>query len=107
MAAFQVHMPFKDYILNLVRYLVAAFIIRSSGCTVNDIVDRNIDGSVCEVPLLVDCSPTYDSTARTKKRPLPSGRVTVRSAVIFLLIQYIFGVIFFATFLQGLPSVIH
>lgn len=54
-------------------FLVGAFLVRGAGCTVNDIWDRKIDGEV----------------ERTKKRPLPSGRVTVRQAVLFAAVQFL------------------
>ena len=48
-----------------------AFLMRGAGCTWNDITDRDIDASV----------------ARTKSRPLPSGQVTVRGAVVWMGVQ--------------------
>ena len=45
--------------------------MRSAGCTINDLWDRDIDGSV----------------ARTKERPLASGELTVAKAVAFLGLQ--------------------
>ncbi|MBC7478125.1 MAG: 4-hydroxybenzoate octaprenyltransferase [Pseudorhodobacter sp.] len=50
---------------------LGAFLMRGAGCTWNDISDRHIDASV----------------ARTRSRPLPSGQVTVRGAVIWMLAQ--------------------
>jgi 4-hydroxybenzoate polyprenyltransferase len=49
--------------------------MRGAGCTLNDIADREYDGSV----------------ARTRLRPLPSGRVTVPRAALFLLAQLAIG----------------
>ena len=43
-----------------------AFLMRGAGCTWNDVTDRKIDASV----------------ARTRSRPLPSGQVTVRQALL-------------------------
>ena len=43
---------------------LGAFAMRSAGCAYNDIVDRDLDARV----------------ARTRLRPLPSGRVSVRAA---------------------------
>jgi len=43
--------------------------------------------------------------ARTKKRPLPSGRISVLAATIYLLIQYATGIIFFLATLQGIALV--
>ena len=47
---------------------IGAMAMRGAGCTYNDICDRDFDAQV----------------ARTRDRPLPSGEVTVRGAVIFL-----------------------
>ncbi|MEC8622126.1 MAG: 4-hydroxybenzoate octaprenyltransferase [Pseudomonadota bacterium] len=52
-----------------------AIVMRGAGCTLNDILDRNIDAQV----------------ARTKDRPLPSGQITVTRAALFLLVQLIIG----------------
>jgi 4-hydroxybenzoate polyprenyltransferase len=54
---------------------VGALLMRGAGCTYNDIVDRDFDAQV----------------ARTKDRPLPSGQLTVRQAVVFLVLQLIGG----------------
>src|SRR5690348_7052284 len=54
---------------------VGAVAMRGAGCTLNDIADREYDGKV----------------ARTRLRPLPSGRVTVAQAVLFMLIQLAVG----------------
>ncbi|WP_373355086.1 4-hydroxybenzoate octaprenyltransferase [Pseudoroseicyclus sp. CXY001] len=50
---------------------IGAFLMRGAGCTWNDITDRHIDGSV----------------ARTRSRPIPSGQVTVRGALIWMAVQ--------------------
>ena len=48
---------------HLVLFLVGAFVMRGAGCTWNDIVDRDLDGSV----------------ERTASRPIPSGQVSRRA----------------------------
>ena len=48
-----------------------AFLMRGAGCTWNDITDRDIDAAV----------------ARTKSRPLPSGAVTVKGALVWMAVQ--------------------
>lgn len=50
---------------------IGAFLMRGAGCTWNDITDRDIDAKV----------------ARTRSRPIPSGQVTVRGAVIWMCAQ--------------------
>jgi 4-hydroxybenzoate polyprenyltransferase len=50
---------------------MGACLMRGAGCTWNDIADRDIDAAV----------------ARTRSRPLPSGQVTPRAAMIWLGVQ--------------------
>ncbi|MBL1436018.1 MAG: 4-hydroxybenzoate octaprenyltransferase [Rhodobacteraceae bacterium] len=50
---------------------LGAFLMRGAGCTWNDITDRHIDAKV----------------ARTRSRPLPSGQVTVKKALVWLVLQ--------------------
>ena len=50
---------------------IGAFLMRGAGCTWNDITDRDIDAKV----------------ARTCSRPLPSGQVTVKKALVWLAVQ--------------------
>jgi 4-hydroxybenzoate polyprenyltransferase len=59
----------------LVLFAIGAIAMRGAGCTLNDIADRDYDGQV----------------ARTRLRPLPSGAVSLRKAVIFLLLQLTIG----------------
>jgi 4-hydroxybenzoate polyprenyltransferase len=53
--------------------------MRGAGCTWNDITDRDIDAGV----------------ARTRSRPIPSGQVTVRQALIWTVLQSLvaFGIL--------------
>lgn len=55
--------------------LIGAIAMRGAGCTYNDIVDRDLDAKV----------------ARTQSRPLPSGRVSLRGAWIWLGAQVAIG----------------
>ncbi|GHC55922.1 4-hydroxybenzoate octaprenyltransferase [Neogemmobacter tilapiae] len=59
---------------------MGAFLMRGAGCTWNDITDRDIDAQV----------------ARTKSRPLPAGQVTVRQAVVWMVVQTVIaaGILF-------------
>jgi 4-hydroxybenzoate polyprenyltransferase len=56
---------------------LGAVLMRGAGCTWNDIADRDLDGSV----------------ARTRLRPLPSGQVTVRQALIWMVVQALFAAV--------------
>ncbi len=59
----------------LAFFALGALAMRGAGCTLNDIADRHYDAQV----------------ARTRLRPLPSGAVSVRQAVLFLLLQLAVG----------------
>jgi 4-hydroxybenzoate polyprenyltransferase len=60
---------------HLVLFYVGAIAMRGAGCTYNDILDRKLDAQV----------------ERTRNRPLPSGRVTIRAAAAFLVAQALVG----------------
>src|SRR5258708_37293630 len=55
----------------MILFGAGAVLMRGAGCTYNDIVDREFDGRV----------------ARTADRPIPSGAVSVRQAIAFLVCQ--------------------
>ncbi len=55
----------------IVGCALGAFLMRGAGCTWNDITDRDIDAQV----------------ARTRSRPIPSGQVSTKQALAWLVIQ--------------------
>ncbi|MFT6917042.1 MAG: 4-hydroxybenzoate polyprenyltransferase [Motiliproteus sp.] len=59
-------MPDRDLLL---IFVLGVVLMRSAGCVINDYADRNLDGHV----------------TRTRNRPLPSGRVGSREALILSL----------------------
>ena len=59
-----------------------AFLMRGAGCTWNDISDRDIDARV----------------ARTRSRPLPSGQVTVRGALVWMALQAALAALILSTY---------
>jgi 4-hydroxybenzoate polyprenyltransferase len=63
-------------------FAIGAIVMRGAGCTYNDIVDRNFDAKV----------------ARTALRPIPSGQVSVRQAVLFLIAQLLAGLVILLAF---------
>jgi len=85
MAAYRTNLDLNTYWMEIARLLVAAFIVRSSACTINDIFDRKFDAGV----------------ERSKNRPLASGRVSVFGAVAFLVAQYLVAVLFYFSY-QGI-----
>ncbi len=66
----------------LVLFLIGAMVMRGAGCTFNDLVDQDID----------------DKVARTRSRPLPSGRVGYKGALLFLALQLAVGLGILLTF---------
>jgi len=61
----------------LALFAIGSIVMRGAGCTVNDILDRDIDGLV----------------ERTRSRPIPSGEVSARGAVLFLALQLLVGLL--------------
>ena len=58
-------------------FFIGAFVMRGAGCTWNDITDRDLDAKV----------------ERTRSRPIPSGQVTVKQALAFLILQALIGLV--------------
>jgi 4-hydroxybenzoate polyprenyltransferase len=63
-------------------FLLGAMIMRGAGCTLNDIADRDFDAQV----------------ARTRSRPIPSGQVSVKAALAFLILQCLAGLVILLQF---------
>ncbi|MEO3432725.1 4-hydroxybenzoate octaprenyltransferase [Inquilinus sp. CAU 1745] len=76
-------------------FTVGAVVMRGAGCTINDLFDRDIDGRV----------------ERTRGRPIPSGRVSVLQALLFLAALLAVGLLILlqfngATILAGVVSLL-
>src|SRR5579883_2582962 len=56
-------------------FFLGAFAMRGAGCTWNDIADRDLDAKV----------------ERTRSRPIPAGQVSVKRALLFLVLQALVG----------------
>ena len=65
-----------------ILFAIGALVMRGAGCTLNDIADRNFDGQV----------------ERTKKRPIPSGQVTLFQAIFWLGVQCLIGLLILIQF---------
>ena len=61
----------------LLLFAVGAAIMRGAGCTLNDLADRDFDARV----------------ARTAARPIPSGAVSVRQAIAFVIALCLAGLV--------------
>jgi 4-hydroxybenzoate polyprenyltransferase len=60
---------------HVLLFFIGAIVMRGAGCTLNDLADTDFDGKV----------------ERTKQRPIPSGRVSKKHALVFLTLQLIIG----------------
>ncbi|MBV9290451.1 MAG: 4-hydroxybenzoate octaprenyltransferase [Hyphomicrobiales bacterium] len=60
---------------HLALFLIGAVAMRGAGSTYNDILDRKLDAGV----------------ERTRERPLPSGRISMKAAALFLAAQSLVG----------------
>lgn len=69
-------------VYHLALFMIGAIVMRGAGCTYNDLVDYDIDMKV----------------ARTRSRPLPSGRVSKNQARIFMVAQAFIGLIILLQF---------
>ena len=61
---------------------IGAFLMRGAGCTWNDLTDREFDAAV----------------SRTRSRPLPSGQVTPRRALVWMVIQSLLAFLILISF---------
>ena len=72
--------PNTEIFLNfLVLFFLGSILMRSAGCIVNDVIDKDFDKNV----------------ERTKNRPIPSGKISVSMSLIYALIICIFAFLFF------------
>ena len=65
--AYDFNSGLNNYFFFSILFLSGSILMRSAGCIVNDIVDRKFDKKV----------------ERTKNRPIASGRVSVKLAIIY------------------------
>ena len=68
--AYNLNSGVNQYLFYLILFLLGSVLMRSAGCIVNDIADRNFDKQV----------------ERTKNRPLASGKISVRMSIIYSLV---------------------
>ena len=70
-------LDWRRFVIHLFLFFIGAVAMRGAGCTYNDLVDHDIDQAV----------------ARTRSRPLPSGRVTRGQAKAFMVTQALVGLV--------------
>ena len=65
----------NDYFFYLILFFLGSVLMRSAGCIVNDILDREFDAKVF----------------RTKNRPIASGKTSIRQALLYVVILCFFA----------------
>ena len=83
------------YYQNIILFFFGSVLMRSAGCIVNDIVDRNLDKKV----------------ERTKKRPIASGEISVFKSLVYVIILCLIALVIllqfnFLTIVLGMSSMI-
>ena len=68
--AYDFSFSLNNYFFYLILFFLGSVLMRSAGCIVNDILDREFDAKVY----------------RTKNRPIASGKISIRLAVIYALL---------------------
>ncbi len=72
----------NDYFFYLILFFLGSVLMRSSGCIVNDILDKEFDAKVF----------------RTKNRPIASGKISVKLALIYTLVLCFFALLVLLNF---------
>ena len=68
--AYDFSFSLNNYFFYLILFFLGSVLMRSAGCIVNDILDREFDAKVY----------------RTKNRPIASGKISIRVAIIYALL---------------------
>ena len=80
--AFDFSKNMEDYIFYLILFFLGSVLMRSAGCIVNDIIDKDFDKEV----------------QRTKNRPIASGKISVKLGIIYSLILCLLALIVLLNF---------
>ena len=93
--AFHLDQNLKIFVYYILLFFLGSVLMRSAGCIINDIVDKDFDKKVY----------------RTKKRPITSGKISVKKASLFALLLCLLAFIIliqfnFKTILLGLGSMV-
>jgi 4-hydroxybenzoate polyprenyltransferase len=83
------------FIYYLILFFAGSVLMRSAGCIVNDIVDKDFDKKV----------------QRTKKRPIASGRISIKKSFLYVIILCLLAFLIlmqfnFLTILLGMSSMV-
>ena len=75
----------NNYLIYLILFLIGSVLMRSAGCIVNDILDKEYDAKVF----------------RTKNRPVASGKISIKLALIYSLILCFLALIVLLNFISS------
>lgn len=75
MASYAVHASLGTFLYATTLFSIGALVMRGAGCTINDLLDRDLD----------------DKVLRTVERPIASGRISPKQAFTFLAAQLLVG----------------
>ena len=68
--AYNIKQDLNTFLYYLILFFLGSVLMRSAGCIFNDIVDKDFDKKV----------------QRTKKRPIASGKISIKKSIIYILI---------------------
>ena len=68
--AYLLNQNINSYVLYLILFFLGSVLMRSAGCIVNDIVDKDFDKKV----------------KRTNQRPLASGKISIKRSLLYVII---------------------
>ncbi len=68
--AYSINQDFNLFLNYLILFFIGSVLMRSAGCIVNDIVDKDFDKKV----------------NRTKTRPIAAGKITIKQSLVYVLI---------------------
>tara|TARA_B100000579_G_scaffold431061_1_gene445521 strand:+ start:52 stop:915 length:864 start_codon:yes stop_codon:yes gene_type:complete len=80
--AYDFQQDFEKFIFYLVLFFLGSVLMRSAGCIVNDIVDKDFDKNV----------------ERTKYRPIASGKISIKLAIIYSIVLCLLAFIILINF---------
>ena len=80
--AYSINQNLNLFLYYLMLFFFGSVLMRSAGCIFNDIVDKDFDKKV----------------SRTKNRPIPSGKITVKKSLVYVLILCILALIILLQF---------
>ena len=80
--AYDFSLSLNNYFFYLILFFLGSVFMRSAGCIINDVLDKKYDAQV----------------VRTKNRPIASGKISIKLAVIYSLLLCLFALLVLLNF---------